>query len=69
MSTDHESLPEIESFNLADLDVTGLDIRLELTSVIPQGIVGCVDVCGTHCWENCTVACGGNGYCNCNHYN
>jgi hypothetical protein len=69
MAADQSSLPEIESFNLADLDVSGLDVRLELTSIVPHYIVGCVDNCHTNCTGNCTVDCTSNGVCNCNHYN
>jgi hypothetical protein len=55
------AIPEIESFNLADLNVSGLDARLELTTVIPQLIV----------CDNCTtnVECTYNTGCNCFSYN
>jgi hypothetical protein len=37
MSGKRDELPEIESFNLADLDVSGLDMRFELTTILPAG--------------------------------
>jgi hypothetical protein len=39
---------EIESFNMSDLDVSGLDVRLELTAIIPQ-VRTCVQRCDTNC--------------------
>jgi hypothetical protein len=36
--------PEIESFNLADLDVSPLDVRLELTSLLPQAPHPCTNI-------------------------
>ena len=59
---------EIESFNLADLDVSALDARLELTTVIPDIIV-CPGNCTTNCGGNCNVNCTTNFGCNCNYYN
>lgn len=31
-----DELPEIESFNMSELDVSGLDTRLELTTLMPE---------------------------------
>jgi hypothetical protein len=62
--------PEIESFNLADLDVSAMEVRLELTSVMSA----CPHVCfentcpGHGCDVNgnpCAVAC---GYVSCTHF-
>ncbi|HEX5289103.1 MAG TPA: hypothetical protein VFX25_09545 [Streptosporangiaceae bacterium] len=36
MTDKPSSEPEIESFNLEELDVSGLDARLELTTLMPQ---------------------------------
>ena len=68
MLGDHDVRLEIESFNLTDLDVSALDARLELTTVIPDIIV-CPGNCSTNCVGNCNVNCEGNGFCNCNAYN
>ena len=59
MSRRAGDLPEIESFNLADLDVAGLDMRLELTTLIPQL---CVLSCGSN-HDFCE--CHSNGGCEC----
>ena len=45
---------EIESFNLTEMDVSGLDMRLELTTIVPQSPIcntysNCPSNCGTHC--------------------
>ncbi|HET7015107.1 MAG TPA: hypothetical protein VFI65_14415 [Streptosporangiaceae bacterium] len=32
----NDELPEIESFNMSELDVSGLDTRLELTTLMPE---------------------------------
>ena len=56
--------PEIESFNLADLDVAVLDVRLELASLIPACLL--IDCLG-NCGHDCGVHCGtltGKGACN-----
>ena len=57
-------LPEIESFNLADLDVAGLDMRLELATLIPQlCVLDCgANGCGSHggtctCHDKITCTC------------
>ena len=65
MLNDPSAQPEIESFNLADLDVSALDIRLELTAIVPHNFPGCNGNCGTHtitCGTNCTT----NSGCVCN---
>jgi hypothetical protein len=54
--------PEIESFNLSDLNVSALDARLELTAAIPDWIV-----CPGNCSTN--INCGENFGCVCNSYN
>jgi hypothetical protein len=54
-------IPEIESFNLADLNVSALDTRLELTTIIPQYII-----CDGNCTTN--VSCGYNTGCVCDSY-
>jgi hypothetical protein len=53
-------VPEIESFNMADLDVSGLDMRLELTTILPNVIV-----CDGNCPENNTCGCHGHESCSC----
>jgi hypothetical protein len=65
MLNDPSAQPEIESFNLADLDVSALDVRLELTAIIPHNFPGCNGNCNTHtivCGTNCTT----NSGCVCN---
>jgi hypothetical protein len=71
---------EIESLNLSDTDVSMLDARLEMTTIIPQLIV-CGENCGAICFgnANCRVDCTSNNGChvdcisnsgsgcNCNH--
>jgi hypothetical protein len=54
--------PEIESFNLADLNVVALDTRLELTMAAPEWII-CTGNCSTN------LNCGENGGCVCHKYN
>jgi hypothetical protein len=57
--------PEVVSFNLADLDVSGLDMRLELTTIVPQ-----IPVCPANtCPHNCATHCGCNGLCQCHSHN
>lgn len=36
MTDKNDELPEIESFNMSELDVSGLDTRLELTTLMPE---------------------------------
>jgi len=57
---------EIESFNLSDLNVAAMDVRLELTSLIPSSIIicdenACPDYygCGVNTCphDNCGVFC------------
>ena len=58
-------LPEVESFNLAELNVSGLDMRLELTTIVPQ-----TPICTTNCPHNCATNCGCNyNVCNCHSLN
>jgi hypothetical protein len=59
---------EIESFNLSDLNVSALDLRLELTGMIPAcTLIVCP---GNYCSGNgCNVHCDSNGGCNCYSYN
>lgn len=64
VNKEHKIIPEIESFNLADLDVTALDERLELTTMLPQYII-CEGNCSTNCGVNCTIHCGTNSGCVC----
>jgi uncharacterized Fe-S radical SAM superfamily protein PflX len=55
---------EIESFNLADLDVSAMDSRLEMTTLIPQcTLIICGGNCGVNCFANT------RGGCNCDVYN
>jgi hypothetical protein len=66
-----QDLPgEIESFNLADLDVSALDVRLELTNLLPHGIIICPSNCSVNCVchgvDGCNVYCHGNTGCGCN---
>jgi len=62
-------LPEIESFNLADLNVSALDTRIELTTLLPHTIIRCPGNCNTDCNVNCNVDCFENSGCNCYVYN
>ncbi len=66
MAIDNSQSPEIESFNLADLDVSALDARLELTTILPQYIV--CNNCSTDCGIHCTVDCSYNTGCTCHSY-
>ena len=68
MTNEYDVRLEIESFNLGDLDVSALDARLELTTVIPDIIV-CPGNCSTNCGVNCNVDCVSNYGCNCHSYN
>ena len=62
-------VPEIESFNLTDLNVSALDTRIELTTLLPHTIIRCPGNCSTDCEVNCNVNCESNGWCNCDSYN
>jgi hypothetical protein len=69
--THGSGLPEIESFNLSDLDVSALDFRLELSTLIPQcTLIICTGNCSVNCVcynvDGCHVHCSGNHTCNCN---
>jgi hypothetical protein len=68
---ERNSAPEIESFNLSDLDVSALDVRFELTSMIPAcTLIICEGNCNVNCVcynvDGCHVNCPGNMGCNCN---
>jgi hypothetical protein len=67
MADNNNRNPEIESFNLADLDVSALDTRLELTTMVPQYII-CPGNCPSNCGINCTVDCSYNTGCTCHSY-
>lgn len=53
---------EIESFNLADLDIQALELRLEMAGVVQPdgwgGSGGCDSNCGSFCSGNCNYNCG-----------
>jgi hypothetical protein len=50
-------LPEIESFNMSELDVSGLDTRLELTTLIPRIVSpDCALSYYCSCYGNCVDA-------------
>lgn len=69
MPSGRDLTPEIESFNLADLDVSALDVRLELTALVPHGIIVCYENCTVNCVchgvDGCNVYCHGNTGCGC----
>ena len=50
---------EIESFNLADLDVSAMEVRLELTSIMSACPHVCFEnTCPSHgCSAHCTTEC------------
>jgi hypothetical protein len=56
---------EIESLNLSDTDISMLDARLEMTTIIPQLIV-CSENCGEVCYSyhSCHIDCTSNNHCN-----
>ena len=57
--------PEIESFNLADLDVAALPVRLELSSLIPLCVFkDCLGYCSFDCGNYCHIHCEINTGCN-----
>lgn len=67
---------EIESFNLEDLDIQELELRLETAGVAHLDGWGCVADCGglcaancgSNCIGNCTTLCGALGcWMNCSH--
>jgi hypothetical protein len=49
MNDKSSSGPEIESFNLEDLDISALDTRLELTTLLPHNVL---PVCSVNCETN-----------------
>ena len=58
-------LPEIESFNMSELDVSGLDMRLELTALMPRVMsVDCGPSYGCSCHGN-ACACHSHNVYNC----
>jgi hypothetical protein len=59
MAQHASEIPDIQSFNLADLNVSALDMRLELTGMIPactliicEGNYCTANGCGTNCTTN-----------------
>ena len=72
MPSSHDLTPEIESFNLTDLDVSALDMRVELTTLVPHIIIcpgNCSVNCVCHGVDGCNVYCNGNTGCGCNGLN
>jgi hypothetical protein len=69
MPAGYGAVPEIESLNLSDLDISALDARLEMTNILPSIIV-CIENCNVNCTcynvDGCTVYCDVNTTCNCN---
>ena len=66
---DDNKLPEIQSFNVFELDVSGLDMRLELTTLLPRVMsVDCGPSYGCSCYShnvyNCS--CHSHNTCCCN---
>ena len=55
---DPGDLPEIHSFNVLELDVSGLDMRLELTTLLPR-------VMSVDCGPSYNCSCHGNTSCTC----
>ena len=45
--------PEIESFNLLELDVSALDVRLELTTLMPKIFPFCTVRCDANLGGTC----------------
>jgi hypothetical protein len=71
MAATDRDFSEIESFNLAELDVSGLDMRLELTTLMPHLVApdcgpSFACSCYSHNVYNCT--CHSNNTCNCHSY-
>ena len=65
MTEDRAPGPEIMSFNLAELDVSALDVRLELTTIMPHVIPVCHGNCSTN---GCNINCTTNSGCDCNSF-
>jgi hypothetical protein len=64
--------PEIQSFNMAELDVSGLDMRLELTTLMPRMIApDCGPGYGCSCYSNSGCQCHSHNsyYCQCHSHN
>jgi hypothetical protein len=58
--------PEIQSFNMAELDVSGLDMRLELTTLMPRMIApDCGPGYGCSCYSNSGCSCHSHNSYNC----
>jgi hypothetical protein len=49
MGDPEANLPEIESLNLSDIDVSALDARLELTSIMPHTCTSNCALCTSDC--------------------
>jgi hypothetical protein len=57
MTESSGELPEIESFNMSELDVSGLDTRLELTTLLPRIVTpDCGPTYYCSCYGHCTDA-------------
>jgi hypothetical protein len=41
MDNKHAAPPEIESLNLSDIDVSALDARLEMSTIVPNVVPDC----------------------------
>jgi hypothetical protein len=51
-------VPEIESFNMSELDVSGLDMRLELTTLMPRILApNCGPSYGCSCYSHNVYKC------------
>jgi hypothetical protein len=61
MLSERPANPEIQSFNVADLDLSALDSRLELSALVPEWIA-----CSGNCAENFGCVCNSDFGCPCN---
>jgi hypothetical protein len=41
MDNKHTASPEIESLNLSDIDISALDARLEMSTIVPNVVPDC----------------------------
>jgi hypothetical protein len=65
-------VPEIESFNMSELDVSGLDMRLELTTLMPRILApNCGPSYGCSCYSNSGCTCHSHNVykCSCHSHN
>jgi hypothetical protein len=72
MTVNDADAPEIMSFNMAELDVSGLDMRLELTTLMPRMIApDCGPSYGCSCYSNSGCGCHSNNvyHCQCHSNN